>query len=365
MPPLRTTKKWTSIRYAIGYVEDRNGVACLRYKGMRKSTGYVWHPNNRAKVIAMLDQWITQMEHPELTPEVEETEPQSSMTLYRAIDEFRHRYYSSFSLAKRDNYDRALNSYIVVDMSLHNVSAVETMLASRNNKVELAPNTRNKYLGYLSLFFDECVRTKWIERNPIQGIGIPHRMQKMEILIFTQAEVDAIVHEAEKRTDGRDYALLYRFQAMTGIRIGETLKLWREDIEDKGIMVQGKGRLPRIVPIDVIPGLRDLLDEILALEKTAGTRQHGTEGKLFRWTDPGKPRLVFNDVCTAAKVDRGSRTLHTLRGTAGWWMENVLGWDERTICDVLGQEPETRKKHYRTQPSAAELEVRIARRTGQ
>lgn len=309
----------------------------------------------------MLDRWILEIEHPELAVP-EEQDARSSMTLYAAIDEFRHLYYSGFSISKRDNYDRAFNAYAVTDMPLADAAAVRTALASCNNSIELAPNTRNKYLGYLSLFFDECVRMGWISENPVNGIGVPPRLQKMEILIFTLEEVEAIVKEVEKRPDGHDYGLLYRFQAMTGIRIGETLKLWQADIDAKGIMVHGKGRLPRIVPIDAIPGLRELLGEILTLQKVPGTRHHGSDGKLFRWTDPGKPRQIFNDSCTATGIDRGSRTLHTLRGTAGWWMENVLGWDERTICDVLGQEPETRKKHYRTQPSTAELEARIARK---
>src|SRR5687767_8079850 len=103
MPPTRKTKKWPSTKYANGYVEDRIGRACLRYKGARKSSGLLWAQKNRSEAIALLDEWIFSILHPEHAPAATGVAAGSRMSLYSAIDEFRKLNYGAFGLAKRDN----------------------------------------------------------------------------------------------------------------------------------------------------------------------------------------------------------------------------------------------------------------------
>lgn len=51
--------------------------------------------------------------------------------------------------------------------------------------------------------------------------------------------------------------------------------------------------------------------------------------------------------------------LHSLRVAAGYYMETVMGLDDRTICDLLGHSLAVRERSYRKRLSANELVKRI------
>ncbi|MEP7219087.1 MAG: tyrosine-type recombinase/integrase, partial [Bacteroidota bacterium] len=154
-------------------------------------------------------------------------------------------------------------------------------------------------------------------------------------------------------------------------RISEALALRWIDITEKSLKVMtAKGGRPRILAIDPIPGLRETLEKITrVMEEYATTspgmrRRHSSKDNIFWWVDPTDPRNMFNEAKQAIGMKDDGRTLHTLRGSAEWWWENDLGWDDRTICDMAGHTSRVRHQHYRTTPTAEELEHRLGRNAG-
>lgn len=369
MPPSRTSKKWPSQTYAHGYVESRSGRAELRFKGRRRASGLLFVTKNRSEALKRLDEWIYAIENP-----VEVIEVAEGLSLSQAVALFRQENLPSFTPAVKNNYLRAFNTYCLTDISLQDPDAVRAMIAAQNKEVGLGRNTQEKYLSYLALFFDELVESGHISRNPITKKMIPSRFLPMEILIFTLDEVDRVCQELRKAPDGEEYALAVQWLRVTGMRIGEMVKLHYSDVTNFQIQVYGKGRRARTIPVSLLPGLSDLIEQIENLPETPGVRYHGArrktlgsltlpgERRFFRWTNDTIIRTRFNEACAAAEVDRfgGARTLHNLRGTAGWWMETELGLEERVMCDILGHEPRTRRQHYRISPSVADLVARSA-----
>lgn len=372
MPRRASKDRWHSTTYAYGYVELRKGSAYCCYKGQRKSTGLAFVPKNKRAALEMLDAWIFEIEFPEkaLVQKIGD-----GMSLSKALGIFHDRRWESFTPAVRDNYDRAFNAYCIRDASFDSVDEVATMLAHRDRELDLGRNTRNLYLRYLSLFFEDCVSSELITANPVRRIGVPSRVGPAEILMFSLDEVRAICTEIVKAPGDPEYGMLIRWLAITGMRIHETLNLRWADITDIEIRIVGKGRRARVIPIRLLPKLRALIEELRYHQPSRSARVHGgravmvalpeSERKVFRWKNDTIIRTRFNNACQAAGIDRceGERTLHNLRGTAGWWMETELGLEERVMCDLLGQEPSTRRRFYRTRPTAADLEKRTALRT--
>jgi integrase len=93
-------------------------------------------------------------------------------------------------------------------------------------------------------------------------------------------------------------------------------------------------------------------------------RRHSPKDNVFWWIDPTDPRNVFNEAKEALGMKDDGRTLHTLRGSAEWWWENVLEWDDRTICDYAGHTSRVRHQHYRTIPTYQELADRLRKHLG-
>jgi hypothetical protein len=132
--------------------------------------------------------------------------------------------------------------------------------------------------------------------------------------------------------------------------------------------MQAKGGKPRRIAVRTIPGLQALIDRLRkTMEQYAATppgqrRRHSKPDFVFWWVDATDPRQVFNEAKKALGLGKDGRTLHTMRGSAEWWWENSLCWDDQMICDVAGHTSRARRAHYRAAPTVEELEARLALR---
>ena len=212
------------------------------------------------------------------------------------------------------------------------------------------------------------VEQEWLRKNPVTSIGIPKRQQKVDVLIYSREEIAATCAQVRETPNHEDYALLFELLGLTGLRISEALALRWVDISDKSIEVMNaKGGRPRILAVEPVPGLRNTIERIKQVmeeysRKAPGMRRrHSPKDNVFWWIDPTDPRNVVNEAKEELGMKDDERTLHTLRGSAEWWWENVLGWDDRTICDYAGHTSRARHQHYRVMPTAEELEQRINR----
>ena len=362
--------KWTSPRTK-GTVHNRNGFAVMRFNGQKKTTGLKFHPDNERSCLMMLEKWVKSIQHPDLATVSAPVRQSKIPTLYEAIERFEEVRYPALTHWTKKNYDRTFSYFARRDVPL-NYTNVYQLIVERNSAAvnpdsgeQLAHNTRHKYLQYLKAFFDYVVEQEWLKKNPVEAIGLPRREAKKDILVYSRDEIQAIADEIRKRAGHEDYALLVELLGLTGLRISEALGLRWVDITERGVKVMNaKGGKPRNVPTRLIPGCPELLDRLRTLMEEYKTsppgqrRRHSKPDFVFWWIDPTDPRLVFNEAKAQLELANDGRTLHTLRGSAEWWWENVLGWDERTICDVAGHTSQVRHSHYRTVPTIEELEAR-------
>lgn len=369
----QSQNKWSSPRTK-GAIHNRQGWAVMRYNGRMKATGLKFHPDNRKQCIAMLEKWVAELRHPE---QFREQRPASHgvLTLYAAIDRFEKARYPMLSQAAVKNYERAFAYFVKRDLPLDYQMLYDEIVA-RNSAAtsgaageKLAVNTWRKYVSSFSTFFDFVVEQEWLRKNPIASIGIPKRQQKLDVLIYSREEIAAICAQVRETANHEDYALLFELLGLTGLRISEALALSWVDITEKSIKVMNaKGGRPRILAIDPLPGLRETIERIRRVmedysRKAPGMRRrHSPKDNVFWWIDPTDPRNVFNEAKETLGMKDDGRTLHTLRGSAEWWWENALGWDDPTICDYAGHTSRVRHQHYRAMPTAEELEQRINHR---
>ncbi|MEP7217332.1 MAG: tyrosine-type recombinase/integrase [Bacteroidota bacterium] len=367
--------KWSSPRTK-GGVHNRNGFAVMRFNGRMKATGLKFHADNKKVCLGMLERWVEEQRHPELVS-AQAISPAGVGTLYAAIERFEKARYPMLSQAAIKNYERAFAYFVKRDLPL-DYPTLQQEVVTRNaaatsdaKEDRLASNTWRKYLQSFSTFYDFVVEQEWLRKNPIGTIGIPKRQQKVDILVYSREEIASICRQVRMVANHEDYALLLEMLSLTGLRISEALALRWIDITEKSLKVMtAKGGRPRILAIDPIPGLRETLEKITRVMEEyvknapGQRRRHSSKDNIFWWADPTDPRNVFNEAKQAIGMKDDGRTLHTLRGSAEWWWENDLGWDDRTICDMAGHTSRVRHQHYRTTPTAEELEHRLGRNAG-
>jgi len=113
----------------------------------------------------------------------------------------------------------------------------------------LKPRTIRLYFAYLRAFFNWCVAEKRLSASPLARIPKP-RDPGDEVQPFTEREVSALLHAAEKTQEkGRDTAILLTLLD-TGLRAQELvdLKFSDVDFDQKSVRVrEGKGGKGRTV----------------------------------------------------------------------------------------------------------------------
>lgn len=352
-PVNKSKERWTSSKYNIGYLEPRNGIVQTRICGKRQTTHLKWIEKNKKEAIAILEERIKKFLHPELT----EIEPEILVpkTLFEAIKEFKNTRFQDYSINVKAVYRRTFNYFFSSDIILEYEKILQH-LVQKNSNSKLKVSTRKKYLIQLRRFFEFCKERQFIDKNPIDIIGIPKVPKKINKLIFQKHEVEAIVQYFLSKSHMIEYGLLFKFLSQTGLRIGEALNLKWDDISDMGIKILGKGGFERYFPLVnpedktiIFPEVLSLIQEI----KKIGNK------KVFRWNSPAQPQFHLNNAMKKLNIPKHingvSRSIHTFRATAEYWWENELMLPFDVICDLAGHSMAVREGHYRKERGLKEL----------
>lgn len=139
--------------------------------------------------------------------------------------------------------DRYNNLVYVEDIT---VDDVEEYMHQLDDKRDLAPRSRNRYLFSLRSFLNYAVKNQWVERNVASDVNQVKVIEE-EKVVLTQEEVEELLNMIEHPIIHFAVALM----ANSGMRVIEAtgLKMKDIDFEQNQFLVHEKGRRQRYVPI--------------------------------------------------------------------------------------------------------------------
>lgn len=309
----------------------------------------------------------TAVEKPAEAPEPTE---ERWMTLREMIDDFKETTYCHITHHVQSHHNRALSYYIRKAISWDVKSddhidqaheAIYLMLKEAHSSDEIDVNTKVKYYDYLLPVLDHLVKRKWLKSNPARDLKRPQRRRGSRRSRWTEDELKSILQRMEEIDPSGQYAMVTRLLLLTGVRDGEALKMTRTHAVGKFIPACSKvnprtrENKTRWIPVDLIPGLREVVDAILAWPPERGDY-------LLPWKNLNEWRTTFNDAVSLAGIERRERTLNCCRKSAIWWLEHELLWSRQDIEDMVGHAEDVDDEYYRDVPERTELADRIKRR---
>jgi len=189
------------------------------------------------------------------------------------------------------------------------------------------PATASNRHRSLQQFYRWAVAEGIVKDDPMRGLKVPHVPEEPPP-ILTQEELRRLVRACEGKNfiDRRDMAIV-RLLAATGMRLGELTDMTTESLDREAgvVTVIGKGRRPRLVPVD--PRTAQALDRYARAR--AGHRNHDRAdlwlGKGGRMRENG----VYQAVKRRAKMAGLDIHPHQLRHTFAhrWKMAGGSGED--------------------------------------
>ncbi|MEP7220142.1 MAG: hypothetical protein ABI876_14560, partial [Bacteroidota bacterium] len=272
----------------------------------------------------------------EKSTETPEPLPERWLSLQAMIDDFKEATYPHSSVSVQSHHNRAIAYYIRKaitwdvksdDLIEQAHEAIYTMVKDAHNSDEIGINTKVKYYDYLLPIFDHLVKRKWLKSNPARDLKRPQRQRGSRRGRWTEMEMELILYWMEKIDQSGRFAMATRLLLLTGVRDGEALKMARTHAAGKFIPACSKvnprtrENTTRWIPVDLIPNLRWVVDQLLAYPASTKRREY-----LLPWKDLAKWRVVFNAAVELSGIDRRERTLNCCRKSAIWWLEQELLW---------------------------------------
>ncbi|WP_252257515.1 tyrosine-type recombinase/integrase [Erythrobacter aurantius] len=247
------------------------------------------------------------------------------LTAYRASPEFERLAAST----KRD-YNRTLDR-----ISEHFGSAPISAFEDRRMRREIIewrdqwrgqPRTADKATVTIATVLGWAVHNALLTVNVAAGINHLHTADKSDKVWEArhwEAFADAPAH----------LMAALRLASMTGLRLGDLVRLDWSHVADKAIVLTTRKRKGRAV-IPIFPELRSFLDGV---EHREGPVLRNSRGAA--WTESG-----LGTVFQRNKPDGFDRTIHDLRGTYVTWLAmkgltddeiaRVVGWTSQRIAGV-------------------------------
>jgi integrase len=243
-------------------------------------------------------------------------------------------------LATRQEYQRIAKELSIIDdvvmRELNSADIVkirEAKLKTRNLTVA------NKTLALLSVLFSYAIERNYANDNPVRHVkkvkrpsNLPRKNRPWKL-----EEIDAVLSSAPASI--RLPILIARW---TGLRQGDVLALLNADYDGKVIRCRTAKRDVSVV-IPVSETLASYLDARISTRSP--TICNNSRGQS--WTRDGFKTSLFKLIRNLEEegaVGKGL-TFHGLRHTMATELSE-LGYDNRTIADMLGQKSEGMAAHY-------------------
>ena len=242
--------------------------------------------------------------------------------------------------ATQQEYRRMLNELSQIDGLLMRDLTPSDIVRIRDAKLKRRNRTvANKTLALLSILFAYAIERGYANDNPVRDVkkikrpnNLPrkNRPWKME-------EFDTVISKAPA-----SLKLPLLIARWTGLRQGDVLELKKTDYDGEEIR---RMTMKRDVLV-VIPVAQPLASYLNSLEATnSPTICNNSRGQT--WTRDGFKTSLFKFIRKLEKdgvISKGL-TFHGLRHTMATQLSE-LGYDNKTIADMLGQKSESMAAHY-------------------
>ena len=182
------------------------------------------------------------------------------------------------------------------------------------DKLADTPNMANRCLSVLKLVFKYAVKRQIILTNPAQDVD--RHAEKKRKRLLTEGELSAIYAAAGPRLQ-----VIIHLAVLTGQRIGDVLKIHRNQLQDEGIRFEQEKTGAKLI-VQWTDELREVVARAKKLNQniTALTLLHNRRGKP---PDYRTVRDQWDKACKAAKVSDAH--LHDLRAVAATWTKRQGG----------------------------------------
>jgi integrase len=188
------------------------------------------------------------------------------------------------------------------------------------------PRTADKATVMIATLLGWAVENALLSVNVAAGINQLHSVDKSD-KIWEPRHWEALSNAPEQLMRA------LRLASMTGLRLGDLVRLDWSQVSEKAIILTTRKRKGRAV-IPVVPELRAFLNSI---EHSKGTVLRNSRGNP--WAASG-----LGTVFQRSKPDGFDRTIHDLRGTYVTWLATkgltddeiarIVGWTSQRIAEV-------------------------------
>ncbi len=346
MPRVRRADRWNHPLYKIGFCLNRGGVVYTEINQQRHSTGLVWDARNKKAALQILEARVREYLEP---AQVVIEEPQI-VTVGDALREFARIHFPKVSRDTvriiKNSFDAYLpNSALMLANTEGIRDEILRYVAERGHHV----NTQHKYLSWLAQFFRFCIEERYCERNPIKSSMLPKKI-KAQREAFSDEELQQLIGYFEAKPEKHEFSLLLRFIACTGVRIAEALSIHWSDIDERRIIIHGKGNRQREFPLSPFPNVIALLRECAAYKEA-------NNDKLFRWKAYAILELWIRRALEELGIKGDGRNFHSIRKRAenNWTDELPL----QIAATLAGHSVRVQESNYLERHSVGKLEKAI------
>jgi integrase/recombinase XerD len=176
-------------------------------------------------------------------------------------------------------------------------------------------STRARKVACLKSFFNYLLNVRGIiVYNPALQLKTP-KIGKKVVQHLSKEEAVMLIRCVSGRYEERDRAILTLF-LNTGMRLSELINLNLEDINDKEVIVRGKGNKERVLYLN--ESCLEALKKYLPIRKRSDeTNALFTSERETRLSDKGIDRIVKKYL---QKINKGHLSCHKLRHSVLTWL---------------------------------------------
>lgn len=254
---------------------------------------------------------------------------------YRRSNDF-----STLSRNTQKEYERCLQILGKMgDLVMNEITSPDVVRMRENLHKAKNRSSANKCMAVLSILFAFAVERGWADSNPVRGVKkvkgpkvTPYKNRP-----WSKNELDTVMNRLPSHV-----ALPFTIARWTGLRIGDIISL-RSDLYEGAVIRRYTAKRGVLISTPVAGPLEEVLDrrpnpkaEFLCLN---------SRGRP--WTREGFQTSFFREIRRLEKEEAIGRglTLHGLRHTVATELRE-LGFDPRTIADMLGQKSTAMAEHY-------------------